>query len=57
MLMENINSENKKILILFILTIIFSMLINVFHPYLWGPDEPRVAEIARETFVGGNSDI
>ena len=52
--MENINSENKKILILFILTIIFSMLINVFHPYLWGPDEPRVAEIARETFVGGN---
>ena len=30
------------------------MLINVFHPYLWGPDEPRVAEIAREAFVSGN---
>lgn len=30
------------------------MLVNVFHPYLWGPDEPRVAEIARETYVGGN---
>jgi 4-amino-4-deoxy-L-arabinose transferase-like glycosyltransferase len=54
MLEKNINSENKKILLLFIFTILFSMLINVFHPYLWGPDEPRVAEIARETFVGGN---
>lgn len=50
----NINSDNKRILILFVLTILFSMLINVFHPYLWGPDEPRVAEIARETFISGN---
>ena len=51
---ENISSDNKKILVLFVLTILFSMLINVFHPYLWGPDEPRVAEIARETYISGN---
>ena len=51
---ENISQNNKNILLLFILTILFSMLINVFHPYLWGPDEPRAAEIARETFVYGN---
>ncbi|MFA7184239.1 MAG: glycosyltransferase family 39 protein [Victivallales bacterium] len=47
-------SENKRIFILFALTILLSMLINVFHPYLWGPDEPRVAEIARETYISGN---
>ena len=54
MFWESISSDNKKILILFALTILFSMLINVFHPYLWGPDEPRVAEIARETYISGN---
>ena len=51
---KNISAKNNKILILFALAILFSMLINVFHPYLWGPDEPRVAEIARETFISGN---
>ncbi|MBU8901165.1 MAG: glycosyltransferase family 39 protein [Victivallales bacterium] len=54
MFWNNANSENKKIIFLFALTILFSMLINTFHPYLWGPDEPRVAEIAREAFVSGN---
>ena len=43
-----------KFILLFIATIIFTMLINVFHPHLWGPDEPRVAEIARETYINGN---
>ena len=54
MFWDNVSSENKKIILLFALTILFSMLINTFHPYLWGPDEPRVAEIARETFISGN---
>ena len=54
MTLEKNSSDNKKILLLFALTILFSMLINVYHPYLWGPDEPRVAEIARETFINGN---
>ena len=39
---------------LFLLAIVCSMVLNVFHPYLWGPDEPREAEIAREMFVTGN---
>lgn len=43
-----------KFVLLFVATVIFAMLINVFHPHLWGPDEPRVAEIARETYIGGN---
>jgi 4-amino-4-deoxy-L-arabinose transferase-like glycosyltransferase len=44
----------SKFILLFAATIIFAMLINVFHPFLWGPDEPRVAEIAREAYIGGN---
>jgi len=54
MFLDKVSPDNKKILFLFALTILFSMLVNVFHPYLWGPDEPRVAEIARETFISGN---
>ena len=34
--------------------ILICMLVNVWHPYLWGPDEPREAEIARECVVSGN---
>lgn len=44
----------KKDLVVFSLVILLAMLINVFHPYLWGPDEPRDAEIARETYISGN---
>ena len=31
-----------------------AMMVNVSHSYLWGPDEPREAEIARETLVKRN---
>ena len=34
--------------------ILIVMLVNVWHPFLWGPDEPREAEIARETLLSGN---
>ena len=34
--------------------IFITMLVNVVHPYLWGPDEPREAEIARESLLRGN---
>ena len=51
---KSINLRDRNIAIFFALAILFSMLINVSHPYLWGPDEPRVAEIARETFISGN---
>ena len=44
----------NKFILLFIVTVIFAMLVNVFHPHLWGPDEPRVAEIAREAYISGN---
>ena len=35
-----------------IVVIILCMAVNVRHPHLWGPDEPREAEIARECIVG-----
>ena len=45
---------DRKIIFFFVVAILFAMLINVFHPYLWGPDEPRVAQIAREAYVNNN---
>lgn len=35
-------------------TLLAVMLVNVLHPYLWGPDEPREAEIARESLIDGH---
>ncbi len=43
-------SEGK----LFRLTVVIVMMVNVFHPFLWGPDEPREAEIARQVYRSGN---
>jgi len=37
-----------------ILSLILAMLVNVSHPCLFGPDEPREAEIAREMLVRKN---
>ena len=34
--------------------ILLTMLVNTFHRCLWGPDETREAEIARETLLDGH---
>jgi len=42
-------------LTLFLIAVILSaMATRFYHPYLFSPDEPREAEIARETLTGGN---
>jgi|GEM_PF-1318474 len=44
----------RKMIVAAVFIILVCMLVNVWHPYLWGPDEPREAEIARECLVSGN---
>lgn len=39
---------------LFSILVAVLMFATVFHPYLWGPDEPRDAEISREMYESGN---
>lgn len=42
-------------LTVFLIAVILSaMATRFYHPYLFSPDEPREAEIARETLAGGN---
>ncbi len=36
------------------LVVAAAMITGIRHDYLWGPDEPRVAEITRETLVDGH---
>ena len=36
------------------LVVATAMITGIRHDCLWSPDEPRVAEIARETLVGGH---
>jgi 4-amino-4-deoxy-L-arabinose transferase-like glycosyltransferase len=46
--------KDRNIIVLFTVSILLAMLANVVFSYLWGPDEPRIAEIAREAFYTGN---
>lgn len=39
---------------IFLVLVAVLMFATVFHPYLWGPDEPRDAEISREMYESGN---
>lgn len=54
MLAANDPLSGRKIGYSALFMILICMLVNVWHPYLWGPDEPREAEIARECAVSGN---
>ncbi len=36
------------------IVLLCAMLADISHNYLWGPDEPREAEIAREVLTGNN---
>jgi len=39
---------NKKIVMISLTIVILLQLVGIFDHSLWSPDEPRVAEIARE---------
>lgn len=45
---------DKRVFYIFLISILTAMIVNVAHPYLWGPDEPREAETAREALVTKN---
>ena len=49
-----LSAEPKKMFGWTCTVILIVMLVNVWHPFLWGPDEPREAEIAREVLLSGN---
>ena len=46
---RNLTTES---IVVALLCIVLTMLVDFSHPYLWGPDEPREAEIAREVLTG-----
>ncbi|MGQ9744548.1 MAG: ArnT family glycosyltransferase [Dissulfurimicrobium sp.] len=53
--MDNrLSDGDKKAFYVFLLAISVAMAVNTSHPYLWGPDEPREAELAREALATGN---
>lgn len=45
---------SKKTYVAGILVLTACMFVNCWHMHLWGPDEPREAEIAREIFLNGS---
>jgi 4-amino-4-deoxy-L-arabinose transferase-like glycosyltransferase len=51
--MEQIPSKNYRLFIGFTAVILLAMSTGVNHHRLFGPDEPREAEIARETLMDG----
>jgi 4-amino-4-deoxy-L-arabinose transferase-like glycosyltransferase len=51
---NHLGEGDKKAFYVFLLAISVAMAVNVAYPYLWGPDEPREAESARETLATGN---
>ena len=55
--MKNELDVQRRILnrfsIFFVTVAAILMFVTAFHPYLWGPDEPRDAEISRETYADG----
>lgn len=44
--------NGKAILFILFSVVIMAICSNVRHDFLWGPDEPRDAEIAREVLIG-----
>ncbi|MGC8735804.1 MAG: ArnT family glycosyltransferase [Dissulfurimicrobium sp.] len=51
---NHLREGDKKAFYVFLLAISVAMAVNVAYPYLWGPDEPREAESAREALETGN---
>ncbi len=49
-----LDKDDKRAFYIFLAAILAAMMVNVAHPYLWGPDEPREAETAREALVTRN---
>lgn len=45
---------NRNVSLFLIAVVVAAMITGVHHGYLFGPDEPREAEIARETFRDGH---
>lgn len=51
---NHLSDGDKRAFYVFLLTVSVAMAVNVAYPYLWGPDEPREAESAREALATGN---
>lgn len=50
---ESSFNRSRRLFLWLAALILLTMSVNTFHRCLWGPDEPREAEIARETLIDG----